>query len=359
MSDLEEELRSVAATPVLLIATDYDGTLAPIVDDPAAARPRREALVAIRALCELPNTEVAIISGRSLSDLAMLTGAPDDVHLVGSHGSEFDPGFADRLAPEASALLSELQRSLASIAARGHGLALEAKPASIAFHYRNAAAELAERAVADVLAGPATLAGVQTRRGKMVIELSVVPTHKGRALDTLRQRFGASAVVFLGDDATDEDAFAATGPHDLAIKVGEGETIAPWRVSGPDEVARLLARLAGARGAHLRGGSAVEIQELTFLSDQRATALVTPTAKIVWMCAPRLDSPALFAELLGGAHAGSFSVAPADGGAPVAQHYLPRTLVLRTEWPSFSVTDAFDCSSGRPGQRAGARTSGA
>jgi len=63
----------------------------------AAHGRHREAIVALRSLAFLPHTQVVIISGRSLSDLAELSGAPEGVHLVGSHGSEFDPGFADRL----------------------------------------------------------------------------------------------------------------------------------------------------------------------------------------------------------------------------------------------------------------------
>src|SRR6478672_518711 len=102
--DLDGGLRAalgrIARVPQLLVGCDYDGTLAPLVDDPAAAGPLPEAVAAVRALAALPQTVVAVISGRALRDLATLSRLPSEVHLVGSHGSEFDLGFIQRLQPE-------------------------------------------------------------------------------------------------------------------------------------------------------------------------------------------------------------------------------------------------------------------
>ncbi|HEY8492262.1 MAG TPA: trehalose-phosphatase, partial [Myxococcota bacterium] len=353
MSDLEEQLAALARTPVLLVATDYDGTLAPIVPDPGAARPLRESVVALRTLASQPNTHVAIVSGRALRDLAHMVGEPEDVHLVGSHGSEFDPGFAQSLPSEAQALRARVEEELAGIAARVPGARIEPKPASVAFHYREAPEELARDALRAVREGPGALEGVFTRHGKKVVELSVLPTHKGHALAQLRQRVGATAVCFVGDDATDEDAFAAlTGP-DLGVKVGEGPSLAKARVADPLEVARLLARLAELRADWLAGAEAVPIEHHACLSDQRTFALVTPEARIVWLCLPRLDSPALFAEILGGPAAGHFSVSAADGARPVGQRWLGPCFVLETRWERFRVVDFLDASGGRPQLRAG------
>ena len=90
-------IERLATSPILLVASDYDGTLAPIVNDPKKAFPLREVMVALKSLAAMPHTHVAVISGRALRDLAMLTGSPVSVHLVGSHGSEFEAGFADNL----------------------------------------------------------------------------------------------------------------------------------------------------------------------------------------------------------------------------------------------------------------------
>src|SRR6185503_19105205 len=104
-----------------------------------------------------------------------------------------------------------------------------------------------------VSTGPALLDGVFTRHGKKVVELSVVPTNKGDALEKLRGRVGASAVMFLGDDITDEDAFATLAGPDVGIKVGPGPTRAQYRVADSNEVSRVLARLCELRGEWIAG----------------------------------------------------------------------------------------------------------
>lgn len=350
---LEECLERLARTPVLLVACDYDGTLSPIVDDPARARPVRESLVALRQLAELPRTEVAVISGRSLRDLADLTGAPPGVHLVGSHGSEFDADFARRLSEEQLALRDDVDRQLTAIATGVPGAEIERKPSSVAFHYRNADQQKADEALAAIEKGPAAREGVQVKRGKMVLELTVVSTNKGRALETIRHRVGATAAIFIGDDVTDEDAFAVLKGPDVGVKVGEGESLAEQRIGDTDDVARLLADLAEQRARWIEGSEATPIQHHSMLSDHRTVALVAPDARITWMCAPRIDSAAIFAELLGGPSAGYFAVGPADESEPLLQEYDSDTLTLSTRWRGLTVVDYLDCSDGRPMQRAG------
>ena len=95
------------------------------------------------------------------------------------------------------------------------------------------------------------------------------------------------------------------------------------------------------------------INELSMLSDQRTAALVTPDARITWMCLPRIDSGALFAELVGGPSAGYFSIQPHRRGDTPVQQYVDDSLVLRTRWSSMAVTDYLDCSDGRPTRNAG------
>jgi trehalose-phosphatase len=352
--ELLERLRQAASAPVLLVASDYDGTLSPIVDRPEDARPLRESIVALHALAEMPQTHVAIISGRSLTQLGEMTGLPDSVHLVGSHGSEFDPDFAARLTPVQSGLVETLRDQLSAISEEFPGTTIEAKPASVAFHYRNADPATQEAAVKRVESGPATLEGAIIKRGKMVIELAVSPVNKGDALDRIRHRVGAAAAIFVGDDITDEDAFQTLRGPDIGIKVGEGGSAAAFRVGSVEEVARLLATLAEFREEWLRGCEATPIEQLSFLSDNRTNALITPDGNIVWFCAPRADSSSLFAYLLGADAGGWFSARPANPAArPIEQRYLGDSLVLETRWRDFTVTDYLDASAGRPAQRAG------
>jgi len=239
--ELRRALVRLARTPRLLVACDYDGTLAPIVEDPDRALPHPESVTALRALASLAATTVAVISGRALRDLAALSRLPSEVHLVGSHGSEFDVGFVDALGPAEKALHEELHTELKRLVADAKGVSLEAKPASVAVHVRRAEPETGERVLSAVRAGPCTWDGVQVTEGKSVIELAVVQTDKGQALDLLRHQVGASAAVFLGDDVTDEKAFARlTGP-DVGVKVGAGETMAGYRVESTEDIPLVLA----------------------------------------------------------------------------------------------------------------------
>ncbi|MEZ5323109.1 MAG: trehalase-like domain-containing protein [Microthrixaceae bacterium] len=232
---------------------------------------------------------------------------------------------------------------------------MESKPTGLAFHYRRADPAVAADAALIVRRGPAKLPGVHVKEGKSVIELTVVDTDKGAALDHIRAAVHADAVLFIGDDLTDEDAFATLRGPDVSVKVGVGETLATHRVADPEEVCGLLARLLGEREAWVRGHRAPPIERHALLSDQRTVALVDPNARVSWLCSPRADSASIFGELLGGPSAGYFAVRPAgpDGGAP-AQRYLADTMIVETQWRSVRVTDYLDVSGGRNLQPAGA-----
>jgi trehalose-phosphatase len=350
---LDAELRrataQVARVPVLLVACDYDGTLAPIVEDPAKAVPLREAVAAVRALAALPQTTVAVISGRALRDLAMLSRLPDEVQLVGSHGSEFDTGFVDALDSQAQLLHTELKDTLEALARRRPKVRLEVKPASVAVHLRGAEPDVKQVILDAVQTGPASWPGVVVTHGKEVIELSVISTHKGEALDALRARVGASAAVFLGDDITDENAFAHLHGPDVGIKIGPGETRAQYRVDGPYEAARVLALLLEHRRQWLFGERSVPIERHSMLANGRTVALLTPDARITWMCHPRPDSGALFADLLGDSAAGYFTIRPAHGGLPLGQRYRQGTMTVETRWSGLTVTDFLDRQPDPPG----------
>jgi trehalose 6-phosphate phosphatase len=345
-AELRRAIVQIARTPRLLVACDYDGTLAPIVEDPEQARPLPEAVHALRALAGLHETTAAVISGRALRDLATLSRLPSEVHLVGSHGSEFDVGFVHALDAEARRLHRRLESDLAILTDGAEGVTLETKPASIAVHVRRAPAEVGERVLADVRKGPCTWDGVHVTEGKAVIELAVMETNKGHALDVLRHQAGATATVFVGDDVTDEKAFARISGQDLGVKVGDGETLAGLRIDDPAAVATMLAFLLEERRAWLYGEQAVPIERLTMLANERSVALVTPDARLTWLCHPEPDSASVFADLLGGPGAGHFSVSPERGGLPLGQRYLPGTMTVETRWSGLLVTDFLDNDAG-------------
>ncbi|APU12448.1 MULTISPECIES: trehalose-phosphatase [Actinoalloteichus] len=348
-ADLRRAIIQTARTPRLLIACDYDGTLAPIVANPDQARPLPESVHALRSLAALPTTTTAVISGRALRDLATLSRLPAEVHLVGSHGSEFDVGFVHKLDAEATALLTRLKKHIEKITAGYEGVHLEIKPASIAVHVRRAEPDVADAVMEIIRADPATWDGVETTEGKAVLELAVVQTDKGNALDVLRHQVGATAALFIGDDVTDEKAFLRLQGPDLGIKVGPGDTAAGYRIDDTPAVATVLAFLLEERRTWLFGEQAPPIERLTMLANERSVALLTPDARLTWMCHPEPDSAAVFSDLLGGPGAGHFSIKPERNGLPLGQRYLPGTMTVETRWSRLLVTDYLhqDCEAHR------------
>ena len=336
---LRRALTRVARTPRLLVACDYDGTLAPIVADPQRATPVPESVTALRSLAGLPATTTAVISGRALRDLAVLSRLPAEVHLVGSHGSEFDIGFVHDLTPNQKQLHEKLRIELGALVDGRPGVGLEIKPASVAIHVRQASAEIAREILDAVREGPHRWPEVMTTEGKCVVEVSVVRSDKGAALDVLRHQVGATAAVFLGDDVTDERAFARLSGPDVGIKVGDGHTAAAHRIPDTTVVAMALAFLVEERRRWLFGEDAIPIERLSMLSNGQSVALLTPDARVTWMCHPEPDSAAVFADLLGGPSAGYFSIRPQRDGLPLGQRYLPGTMTIETRWPELLVTD--------------------
>ncbi len=244
-------LRELARTKRLLVALDFDGTLAPEVDDPEKARALPESRDAVLRLLAMPNTRVALVSGRALASLEAVSELPDTALLVGSHGIEIrldTGGDSVGLGPSELKQVDLMNEVLGEVAGSIDDVWIETKPAGFALHTR-LATETNSR-VAHLVARSevrAEIPDVHVREGKNVLEFSVRSTTKGEAIEHLRRYTNADAVFFAGDDVTDEDAFAALGADDVGLKSGEGATLANFRVPGPKDVARVLALLADLR----------------------------------------------------------------------------------------------------------------
>jgi trehalose 6-phosphate phosphatase len=188
-----------------------------------------------------------VVSGRALAVLAPLASMPPHVQLVGSHGTEYEPGVIAALGPGERRLLAEIVAECESIVEGAPGTLIETKPASVAVHVRNAPRELAAGVLERIRSGPGGRAGVHVTEGKEVVELGVVRAGKGAAVDELRSRWDVTATLFVGDDVTDEAAFAVMSGEDVGVKVGSGATQATWRVGDPDDVVALLEHLLALR----------------------------------------------------------------------------------------------------------------
>jgi trehalose 6-phosphate phosphatase len=238
--DLVAALDRLAGRRPLLIASDYDGVLARIRDDPAAAVPEPGVAEAVTRLAAVEGVTVALVSGRGVEDLRTTSGLTGPLRWVGSHGAEYDGPLTGELAAHRDALA----RRLRSLVDAVPGARLEVKPASVAVHVREvgdrpAAARLLEKAreQAD--------SSLTLKPGKEVLELAVTDADKGTALRRLRTDLHAAAALYLGDDVTDEDGFRALAPDDVTIKVGAGATAARFRVADPAGALAVLRYLGG------------------------------------------------------------------------------------------------------------------
>jgi trehalose 6-phosphate phosphatase len=145
-ADLAEALADVAGRRPLLVASDYDGVLAPLVDDPSAAVPLLGVAAALQRLAAHDGVTVALVSGRGVADLRAVSGFEGPYRWIGSHGAEYDGPLTGELAARRDALAERLAPLVAAVP----GARLEVKPASVAVHVRQvtdrgAAAALLER----------------------------------------------------------------------------------------------------------------------------------------------------------------------------------------------------------------------
>lgn len=256
--ELLAAVRRVAGTGHLLVAMDFDGTMAPLVDHAGDARALPRSAAAFAALTELPRTTTALISGRALDSLRAVASPPEETLLIGSHGAEvwMGPGSSELMLDDAQReLLAEVRRELEGIVEQAPGTLLEDKPAGVVLHTRLAADDVAEDAVAAARAVLQDRRGVFLKSGNRVLETSVVNASKGEGIAFLRQAAGATAVAFAGDDTTDEDALASLVPGDLGVKVGLDFTQAEFRVEAPVHVCELLEALLRERKKALNSRS--------------------------------------------------------------------------------------------------------
>jgi trehalose 6-phosphate phosphatase len=200
---------------------DVDGTLLPIAPHPDAVRVPPTLLTLLEALNARVGGALALVSGRSLADIDALF-APLRLPAAGVHGLERRDADGTVHRSDTTSLLRPLRGPLTDFVGARKGLLLEDKQHSLALHYR-AAPEHEAEAEAFLRGLAAAVPELEVTRGKMVLEVKPAGVDKGTAVAAflMEPPFAGRRPVYIGDDVTDEDAFAAVNAAGgLSIRVG-------------------------------------------------------------------------------------------------------------------------------------------
>jgi trehalose 6-phosphate phosphatase len=238
-------LERAASAAHLLVVSDFDGTLAPLHDDPSEVRPVEGTPRILADLAAAPRTHAAILSGRTRDDLRRLLGEPTGVMLLGTFGLESDAASGEPSEGERR-LMERLVLALGAVAAREPGALVERKTLGVSFHVRGVDPTRHAMALTFARAAASGVDRFHEVHGRDVFEFLTRSASKAAALQRLRALHPTDEVVFLGDDLPDEEVFA--DPTVWSIKVGPGMTHAQSRLDTPDAAVAWLARLADARG---------------------------------------------------------------------------------------------------------------
>lgn len=230
----------------MLVALDFDGTLAPLRRDRAAARLAAARRALLARLGRTPGVRVLVVSGRPQAFLRRaVTGT--DAALAGEHGWVLEGIGPDWRHPRLN-LRARQARGLAAAARRTvrglKGVRVEAKTAAVAVHWRQAPGVIRDPSGLKRVLTTLLPAGWRLAGGKRIWEFRPSDAWgKGEAVALAARRLCAR-VVFVGDDETDEEAFRLLGRGARTVKVGTGPTRARERVKGLAGVDALLRRLA-------------------------------------------------------------------------------------------------------------------
>lgn len=240
------EARSLGAPPpvatlqaegLLALFFDFDGTLVDLAPSPDAIRVAPGLGARLEALAARHGDRAALITGRSLADIHAHIGRPR-IAMAGSHGIERQTMTGEIIGASPAVLPPAAQQEIAQLVARTPGLALEDKTFGAAVHFRQAPG--LGPAIAQEAEGIAQAYGLVLKHGKCVVEFVQPGVDKAGAVHIFmaKERFAGALPIFIGDDLTDEDAFAAAERHGgFGIIVGSrSPTCARFKLRDPAAV---------------------------------------------------------------------------------------------------------------------------
>ena len=248
MSHFSDALARFAGQRRILIASDFDGTLADHVPDLDAVMPVPGAEPALNELARLTNVTVMLISGRRLADLLPRFDAlAEGIVTVGEHGAEWSGQE-----PEVHPFVDVLAAGLTEISEGVDGAMVERKLFGVTLRHRSVARHRVDQLLDEARlylreASAALDPAPRVEFGNGVLDVSLLSTTKGEAVESVRTSVGAEAVLYFGDDVSDESVFGLLGSADIGVKVGSAETHAAFRVGEPRDVVDALEELRSLR----------------------------------------------------------------------------------------------------------------
>ncbi|MEE9400152.1 MAG: trehalose-phosphatase [Dehalococcoidales bacterium] len=248
----------IGAASHVLVLSDYDGTLTPIVPRPDEAILPPGVREKLCALAEKKNFSVGIVSGRSLSGVKAMVGV-DGIYYAGNHGFEIDGPGINMIHPAAKAAQAEmkdLNRQLSAKLGSIEGVIIEDKSFSLSVHYRlvkKGEEDMVSEIFNQVTSPFIRQSRIRVTSGKKVFEIRPpIDWHKGKAVETIVEEMKAAfkyeqlLTIYLGDDTTDEDAFRVLHrPQGWSIFVGPENlsSDADYFLKSTAEVSTFLSRL--------------------------------------------------------------------------------------------------------------------
>lgn len=254
-------MKRIALAPRVFFFLDYDGTLTPIMSKPGKAVLKKAMRDLLHRLSTFQGLKVAVVSGRSLSNLQRVVGSNPGIIYVGNHGLEikgqdfsWNHSSVSRYAKIMKRIWGKLRRSLCPV----NGMLLENKTLGISLHYRL----VPEAMIAGLYRNfykiliPWIQSGlIRVREGKKVWEVRPHTRlwNKGRAVQWLLKRYKRRAdflTVFLGDDQTDEDVFRVLAKRGITVKVTGNpreHSAANYYIHSPQRVHEFLDRVVKIR----------------------------------------------------------------------------------------------------------------
>jgi trehalose 6-phosphate phosphatase len=228
---------------------DVDGTLIDIAPTPQSVQVPDTLPQHLRQLGKLTNGATALVSGRPLRDLDRLFG-PLQLALVGGHGAELRVWRNGSLQERrVSPLADWIRQRCAGIGTANENILIEDKGYSIALHYRLAPEyEQTMRDAAATILAQAPAGELEVLHGKAVVEIKRAGLNKGSGIRSLMAHapFAGRRPIYVGDDITDEDAFAVMPDFDgVALSVGRTVKGAERRFEAPEDVRQWIARICG------------------------------------------------------------------------------------------------------------------